>query len=118
MQIFLKKITLTGQEVPIRNELKLQFIKSLPPVFMVGSQSMKLLDQFKKDNPEKMDEIFPAKKKTLKTSLAKTVITIEDGRQNHYISWKMYKYNKLILEKLKNSSSEELQQIFNEYLIK
>lgn len=114
---FFKKLTMTEEEVSITDELKIKFIKTLPPAFMVGSQSMKLLKDYEVNSPEKMDEKFPTKNKTLKTSLANTVIRVKEGEQNHYISWKMYKYNKIIINKLKNSSVKELQQIFKEFLV-
>ena len=114
---FFEKIKLSDQEIPLRGELKMQFIKALPAAFMVGTQSLSYLKKFQEEFPEIAKEKFPEKNKTLYDCIPKNVLKYKTEEKNHYISRKMYKYNNYALETLKNSTDDELKAIFAESLI-
>lgn len=68
---FFKRIKLTGEKKVINEQLNLELIKAYPPAFMLGAQSLALLNEFKVENPELLNEKFPTKDKTLDECLPK-----------------------------------------------
>lgn len=114
---FFQKIKVSNQETLIRPGLKMEYISTLPSAFMVGTQSLSLLNKFQREFPDLADEKFPEKNKKLSECIPKNLVKGAAKEENHYITRKMFKYNNYVLEKLKNTSADELQAIFNASLI-
>ncbi len=114
---FFKKIKLSNKKKAINEQLNVELIKAFLPAFMQGTQSITCLNKFKAENPEVLNEKFPTKDKTLVECLPKSMVKVNDKEQNHYITWKMYKYNRLILQQLIDLSQDELKHIFEETLV-
>jgi len=104
-----KKITLQEEDL----QLKLNKIVTLPPAFMVGTQSLKQLNDYYKNagqqDPKAMEE--------LKGKVEKHSIEINGILQNHYIEQKSVKHHLLALAALELLSTEELRQIIREPLL-
>ena len=104
-----KKITLQEEDL----QLKLNKIVTLPPAFMVGTQSLKQLNDYYK-NAEQQD---PKAMEELKRKVEKHLIEVNGTQQNHYIEQKSIKHHLLTLAALELLPTEELRQIIQEPLL-
>jgi hypothetical protein len=94
-------------------QLKLNKIVTLPPAFMVGTQSLKQLNAYYK-NAEHQD---PKAMEELKRKVEKHLIEVNGTLQNHYNEQKSIKHHLLTLTALELLSTTELQQILREPLL-
>lgn len=114
-QNFFKHIQPNPQHIDLKNGSKLQFIQALPLPFLRGVQSVNLLEHYQEQYPHLYE------REDLKKSLAQLtqdyIIKINGNKQNHYMTWKSYKYNHLVIQAFKRLSSDQLTKIFRETLI-
>ena len=88
-------------------------ITELPPAFMIGTQSMKILDAYKRKHPNAVVKRKGQTNKTLDDYNTKYSV---NGR-NHYITVKGARYGAVVLQMLDQHSPEELSQILSETLV-
>lgn len=90
-------------------ELKLYKIKLLPPDFMCGTQSLKLLKKYTQKNPT-LPSLFHQK-------IAKHLVEVDGKLQNHSINHKSMKYHLIVAAALEKITTKGLQQIIHETLL-
>jgi hypothetical protein len=104
--------------VTVDPQYNIEVIKRLPPQYMVGAQSIQILESYKR-NGGQFHQPLPGKKKTLQNYLDAHLIKGSNGKvQNHYITKKSFKYLKfatLAHEKLK---AHEIDAIISKTLVK
>jgi hypothetical protein len=95
-------------------QLKLHRIESLPPAFMAGTQSLKLLDDYYEKNLKSQD---PKEMEELKRKVKKNLVEVNGKLQNHYNDKKSIKYHLITIAALEAISTNELQQSVRETLL-
>lgn len=105
------------EEAVLGKDYKLKSVSKLPAAFMIGSQRVTALNAYI-FAANKEDLKIPGKDKTLTDYLSKNRVTVKGKEQNHYITRKNYKYSKLVLKILKKLSSEQIEGLLDETLIK
>ncbi|HEY5235442.1 MAG TPA: hypothetical protein VIJ14_04625 [Rhabdochlamydiaceae bacterium] len=95
-------------------QLKLNKIETLPPAFMVGTQSLKQLNEYYEKNETQQD---PKAMEELKRKVGKNLIEVDGTLQNHYNEQKSIKHHLLTLAALELLSTTELQQIIRDPLL-
>jgi hypothetical protein len=92
-------------------QLRLHKITSLPPAFMRGTQSLKLLKKYYKKN-KKLPTI-----ETLKKEVKKHLVKVDGKIQNHAIAQKSIKYHLITAAALKHIPTNKLQRIIHTTLL-
>lgn len=101
----------------IQEKYEIGTITRLPPEHMVGAQSFRIIENYRKTG-EKFDEVLLGRKKTLEQYLDANTLMVDGSRpQNHYITKKLFKYLKLILCALESLSQEEIEAIIQRTLV-
>lgn len=98
----------------------------LPPQFMKGIQSMTALKIYMDSDPELANEPLHKSRSgttTLKKLVKQNSMTgyakgLSRRKQNHYISFRSYKYHLMLLEAMKRLSTEELQALIDQTLVR
>lgn len=111
-----------NKTVKIDEKYEIEAIDFLPPEYMIGSQSSKIIEDYKKQGGQ-FDKILPGKKKSLQNYLDAYQLEGIDNygkkkKQNHYITNKIFKYLNFALLSLKHSSPSAVDEIINKTLIK
>jgi hypothetical protein len=112
---FFDKITTSDQSVKLDGKNKIEIINYLPPEYMVGTQSIKLLKQFEnKIDASLFNKALPGKTKSFKKCIDEHTIKALNEEQNHYITKKALIYLNFVIEILKandNGKEEEVKKI-------
>jgi hypothetical protein len=95
-------------------QLKLHRIESLPPAFMAGTQSLKLLNKYYEKNLERQD---PKAMEELRRKVNKHLVEVDGTLQNHYTNQKSIKYHLITAASLEITPTMELQQMIRETLL-
>ncbi len=119
---FFDRIICSKETVKIDQQYEIEIITTLPSEFMVGAQSSKIVDDYRKKGGQ-FDKILLGKKKTLQNYLDSNLVDVSDRNnpkknQNHYITKKSFKYLKFAVLSLKALKSDEITKIINKTLIK
>jgi hypothetical protein len=123
---FFEKITVEKDTAHL-DKFTLKKITTLPPAFMVGTQSAKALQTYMQNN-KKNGLIVKEKNghsKTLSDYIEKhhVIVGIEDEghfskeKQNHYITLKVCRYNEIVLQMLTKMTQSEINQCLSETLV-
>ena len=90
----------------------------LPPGFMIGAQSMRGVEEYRKNEGQKVfDQPILGRKKTLQAYLKRNVLVIDGKRQNHYITKKTLQYQQFITSALKELKTEEVKGMIHATLL-
>lgn len=121
---FFDKITTCKEKrIKIDNLYEIEVIKTLPAECMVGTQSSKILQAYKKGGGQFDKRLLGRKRGTLQQYLdANNVeVTNKQGHktnQNHYITKKSFKYLNFVVLASQRFSRSELQQFVNKVLVR
>lgn len=108
---FFSTIVTAPTEKTLSSGHMLHEITELPAAFIVGAQRSSVLQAFLKPPREKPETInVIGSDKSLAYYLDKYRLKINDKPQNHYITRKMFKYNKNVLHTLANNSEKLIKQ--------
>ncbi|HEV8052253.1 MAG TPA: hypothetical protein VGP47_07150 [Parachlamydiaceae bacterium] len=120
---FFNKITCSSDKtIKIDQQYEIEVIKTLPSEFMVGMQSSKFIDKFRKQGGE-FDKTLLGKKRTLQQYLKdhQFEVTARYGQkqiQNHYITKKSFKYLNLASISTKYLHPSDIDKITSKVFIK
>ncbi len=88
---------------------KIEINTLLPAGFMIGAQSMRLVEEYRKNEGQKVfDQPILGRKKTLQAYLKRNVLVIDGKKQNHYITKKTLQYQQFITSALKELKTAEV----------
>jgi hypothetical protein len=119
---FFSRITCSKEQiVKIDQKYEIEVITTLPPEYMIGTQSTKIIDEYK-DQGGEFNTILIGKKKTLQKYLDKYLIEVTDEKgekkmQNHYITKKSFCYLKFVCLALQHFKAPEIEKIMSKNLI-
>lgn len=107
--------------IKIDHQYEIEVITTLPPEYMIGTQSFEIIKAYKEDGGQ-FDKVLPGKKKTLQNYLDASFVEVLDGNgkkkiQNHYMTKKSFKYLNFALIALKNLNQSKIKQIINKVLV-
>lgn len=107
--------------VKIDKNYEIEVITTLPPEYMIGSQSSIIFENYRNQGG-KFNQLFPGKSKTLQNYLDKYCMVGKDKNgmdkmQNHYITNKSFKYLNLVILSLKYNMNT-IENMMRETLIK
>jgi hypothetical protein len=108
-----KKLRITEGEA----ELKLYKIESLPPAFMRGAQSLRLLKEYVEEREKSQDPETLQNIATLKRKVETHLVEVDGKLQNHSNNQKSIKFHLIAANSLGMISTEELQKIIKETLL-
>lgn len=89
-------------------------IQSLPPAFMKGAQSRRLLAQYNESETYSSKE----EKENLKTHVTNHLVSVEDKQHNYYINRQSFKYHLFVLNVLKVMSEEAIQSVIQKTFLR
>lgn len=113
---FFDKIKTEKEEVKINNGLVIKGIVKLPAALMVGAQSYTALENYIKETA--IEELkITSKNKTLQDYMTKYSVKVAGKNQNHYITKKVYKYTKIVLNILNTLPNENVDEILRKTFI-
>jgi hypothetical protein len=98
-------------------ELKLYKIESLPPAFMRGAQSLRLLKEYVEEREKSQDPEILQNIATLKRKVETHLVEVDGKLQNHSNNQKSIKFHLIAANSLGMISTEELQKIIKETLL-
>jgi hypothetical protein len=119
---FFKRITCSEEIVKIDQQYQIEIITQLPPEYMIGLQSFKLLKDYKlKVGQSVFDQPIVGKKKTFQNYLDENLLPVTIGdkqkSQNHYITKKSFKFLTILIEYLNNLKPDEFKQVVGKTLV-
>ena len=120
---FFNRIVFSKEKtIKIDQHYEIEVITTLPSEYMIGTQSSKIIDEYRQQRGQ-FDKVLPGKKKTLQTYLDANRIVVTDKygytkEQNHYITKKLFKYLNLAVLSLKHLNACEIEKIISKTLIK
>ncbi|GEM_PF-3404154 len=106
---FLKSIDSEGME--IHDGYRSKSITTLPPGCLIGTQSIKRLEECKKKDSTIFTRPIAGRKKTLEEYLQRNVISDNSGVMNYYIAKKRRQYKHFIVAVLKELTTEEIKEL-------
>lgn len=115
--------TVQYHKLPINPNI--QEIVALPPAFMKSTQSKTALQQYFKNNPSLANQSYQKSRSgsaTLSETVNRNTFPGYDSKgklkmQNHYVSFRSFKYHMMALQAMEDLSSYELEKIINNTLI-
>jgi len=95
------------------------YIDSLPPAFMIGTQSVgKIVIYMETVKEAVYTETIPGRKKSLQEYTIRNCVLNPYGKEeNHYITKKMLKYMHFIASAVKTMKTEEIQKVIGETFV-
>ncbi|MDP1881063.1 MAG: hypothetical protein Q8K60_09020 [Parachlamydiaceae bacterium] len=110
------KIKTVSMEIKSKT-LDIYEVHQLQPEYMIGAQSMKLIDTYIKENPKILNQTVPGRKKTFNEYLNKYTRIVNDKKQNHYTTFKTTSYIETVVNLANKLDVNELfQRITSKYL--
>jgi hypothetical protein len=124
--LFFDKITIEKNQGQLGG-FKLNKITTLPPAFMVGTQSIRKLTTYYEQNRKESGLVKEkdGRTKTLSDYIEKhhVMVKIKEKdsstlqKQNHYITLKTCRYNEIVLQMLTKMTQSEINQCLSETLV-
>lgn len=116
---FFKKLKTSETLSQLPAGQKIRRIDRLPAAFMKGTQSISRLNKYlTQSHPaELILPSKPGKQKTLHACLKDNIVKVDGREQNHYITRKMFKYNRMAVQVLDQLSSDEIAEIYKQTLV-
>lgn len=107
--------------VTIDDKYEIEVITALPPQYMVGTQSAKMINEYRKCGGD-FDTMLDGKKKSLQNYLDANQVEVKKDDttkiQNHYITKKTFKYLNFAVLSLKELGRAEIEKVVNRTLIR
>jgi len=111
------------EKVKVDDQYQLEVITKLPPEHLIGTQSSRHLETYRKKWGQFNKVLIgrEKKKKTLQSYLNTHQVEVhhkgQRKKQNQYITKKSFKYLKFVVSALKKLSQEEIENLVNKILI-
>lgn len=118
---FFNRVACSKEKIKVDSQYEIELMTMLPAEHMIGTQSCKIIDEFRKQGGQ-FDQVLLGRKKTLQNYLDSHSVEISEGigihkKQNHYITKKLFKYLNLVAISMKYLQPAEIQKIISKTLI-
>ncbi len=119
---FSKIVCSKEKKITVDHQYEIEIITTLPPAFMIGTQSFELIKKYREDGNQ-FDKALPGKKKTLQNYLDANQVEVTDitgmkKTRNYYIIKKFFKYLKFVSLAIKHLNQAERERVVEGVLIK